>query len=386
MEPDLIGFKHLLNTEETLIYDTTLSFVKKSVLPVITKAYEEAFFQRSWIEELANLGLLGLTLPESVGGANCGAVSYGLVCQALEQGDSALRSFVSVQNSLCMFPIFTYGSVQQQERWLPLMAQGKVIGCFGLTEPQGGSDPNAMETYAKKVEGGWLINGSKQWITNAPIADLAIIWARTEQGIRGWIVETEREGFDIQTIPHKMSLRASPTGSLFLNDCFVPDSHYLPGSDIGLKAPLSCLTQARYGVAWGAIGAGITCFEMALDYSQNRTLFKRPLIGHQLIQKSLSEAYTALSKAQLLNLHVGRLKEQGPVNPTLVSMAKRDSCHTALTVARNMRDLLGGNGISLDYHVIRHMMNLESVSTYEGTDNIHHLILGQYLSGIPAFE
>ena len=382
---DLIQIEALLTPEEINIRDLVKAFVTEEVMPLITDAYEQATFPQHLIKRLADLGLLGLTLPPEMSGAGCGDVIYGLVCQELERGDSALRSFVSVQNSLCMYPIFTFGDEQQCQRWLPAMSRGDLTGCFGLTEAQGGSDPAAMLTTAKAVKGGWLLNGSKQWITNAPFADIAIVWAKTEEGIQAFVVEKETKGFERQKITHKMSLRASATGSLFFTDCFVPEDNRLAGTSQGLKAALSCLTQARYGVAWGAIGAAMACFDITLDYLSERHVFGRALSGFQLVQKALSETYTEIMKAQLLNLQTGRLKESGSANPVLISMAKRSACHQALKIAREMRNLLGGNGITLDYHVIRHMMNLESVSTYEGTDNIHHLILGQYLTGISAF-
>ncbi|MFN7096921.1 MAG: acyl-CoA dehydrogenase family protein [Gammaproteobacteria bacterium] len=383
---DLIQLDSLLSTEEKAIRDTVRQFVDTEVTPIMTEACEKAEFPKQLIKRLAELGVLGITLPDSVGGANAGYVTYGLVCQELERGDSGLRSFVSVQSSLCMYPIFTYGTDQQRQQWLPKMARGELIGCFGLTEPDGGSDPSAMKTHADKVEGGWLLNGSKQWITNAPFADLAVVWAKTKDGVRGFVVEKAFKGFERVEIHHKMSLRASATGSLFFTDCFIPDSHLLPGTSKGLAAALSCLTQARYGVAWGAMGAAMACFDIALDYLGSRQVFGKPLAGFQLIQKELADIYTEISKAQLLNLQTGRLKEQGSHDPTLASMAKMNACHQALQSARTIRSLLGGNGITLDYHVIRHMTNLESVYTYEGTDNIHHLILGKYLTGLNAFN
>lgn len=383
---DLIQFDALLTSEEKAIRDTVRHFVDTEVTPIMVDAYEKAQFPQHLIKRLADLGVLGITLPEHVGGLNAGYVTYGLVCQELERGDSGLRSFVSVQSSLCMYPIFTYGTEKQQQQWLPKMARGELIGCFGLTEPDGGSDPSAMKTHAEKVSGGWLLNGSKQWITNAPFADLAIVWAQTKAGVRGFIVEKEFAGFERREIHNKMSLRASATGSLFFNDCFIPDSNLLPGTEKGLGAALSCLTQARYGVAWGANGAAMACLEIALDYLGSRQVFGKPLAGFQLIQKDLADIYTEICKAQLLNLQSGRLKEQGYNDPTLASMAKMNSCQQALTAARMIRNLLGGNGITLDYQVIRHMTNLESVFTYEGTDNIHHLIIGKYLTGLNAFS
>ncbi|MBY0545539.1 MAG: acyl-CoA dehydrogenase family protein [Gammaproteobacteria bacterium] len=383
---DLIQIDALLTAEEKSIRDTVRHFVDTEVTPIMADCYENGHFPQALIKRFAELGLLGITLPEQLGGVGASYVAYGLVCQELERGDSALRSFVSVQSSLCMYPIFAYGSDEQRKNWLPKMAQGELIACFGLTEPDGGSNPSAMKTQAKKTKGGWLLNGTKQWITNATVADLAIVWANTEEGVRGFAVEKGFKGFSTTEIHHKMSLRASVTGSLFFTDCFVPDTHLLPGTSKGLGAALSCLTQARYGIAWGAMGAAMACFDVTLDYLGSRKVFGRPLTGFQLVQKELADSYTEICKAQLLNLQVGRLKEQGSHDPTFTSMVKMNSCEQALKIARAMRNLLGANGITLDYHVIRHMMNLESVYTYEGTDAIHHLIIGKYLTGLNAFE
>jgi glutaryl-CoA dehydrogenase len=325
-------------------------------------------------------------LPNEFGGAQASYVSYGLVCQELERGDSGLRSFVSVQSSLCMFPIFKFGSTEQKSHFLPQMAQGKIIGCFGLTEPDSGSDPGSMSTVAKKVSGGWKLNGAKLWITNATIADLAIVWAKTDAGIRGFIVEKNFAGFETNEIKHKMSLRASVTGELIFKDVFIPDSHLLPGTEKGLAAALACLNQARYGIAWGAMGAAMACFDIVRDYLLQRKQFDQPLANFQLIQKDLADIYSEIIKAQCLNLQVGRLKDQGKENPTMISLIKRNACREALSIARKCRNLLGANGISLEYHVIRHMLNLESVFTYEGTDNVHTLVLGSHITGLNAFS
>jgi len=385
MQNDPIAIDTLFTSDEKLIRDTVRRFVDADVTPLMKDAFEHALFPTPLIPKLAKLGLLGMSLPEALGGSNANAVTYGLVCQELERGDSALRSFVSVQSSLCMYPIFKHGTAAQHKLFLPNMAAGKLIGCFGLTESDSGSDPNSMKTTAKKTSGGWILNGSKLWITNAPIADLAIIWAKTKDGIRGFIVERSFKGFATQEITHKLSLRASATGEVILTDCFVPDSHYLPGSEKGLTAALECLTQARYGIAWGAIGAAMACYEIALDYAKTRIQFNKPIGAFQLIQKDLVDMFAAITQAQLLNLHIGRLKEQGQLNFMMVSLAKMNSCNIALDVARKARNILGANGISLDYPVIRHMVNLESVFTYEGTDNIHHLIIGKQLTGLDAF-
>lgn len=383
---DLLHIADLLSPEERLIRDSVRQFVEADVLPLLPHAYEAGEFPTTLIPKLANLGLLGMTLPEQYGGSSASPVSYGLVCQELERGDSGLRSFVSVQSSLCMYPIYQFGSEAQKQRFLPAMARGEVIGCFGLTEPNAGSDPASMKTHAEKVEGGWRLNGSKMWITNAPIADIAIVWAKTEQGVRGFIVEKEFSGLQRLEIKHKLSLRASVTGELVLSDCFVPDANLLPGTERGLGAALSCLTQARYGIAWGVMGAAQACFDAALDYTQQRQQFNKPLAAFQLIQKELADMYASLLSMQMFNWRMGRLKEQDKLSPVVVSIAKMQSCQAALQIARTARNLLGANGISLEYPVMRHMANLESVFTYEGTDNIHHLVVGNYLTGIAAFS
>jgi glutaryl-CoA dehydrogenase len=382
---DFLSLGESLSDEERLVQESVKRFVEESVMPVIGEAYEKASFPTEFIDESANLGLLGLTLPEEYGGSSASYTSYGLVCQELERGDSGLRSFVSVQNSLCMFPIYKYGSEEQRQTFLNEMAEGKLIASFGLTEPDSGSDPASMRTFAKKVSGGYLLNGSKMWITNAPIADLAVVWAQTEEGIRGFIVERDFDGFSTPEIHQKMSLRASRTGELVFENVFVPESHFLPGSVKGLSAPLSCLTEARFGIAFGAIGAAMACFDTAHQYCMERKQFDKPIASFQLIQKSLADMFTEITKTQCFNLQLARLKEEGRATHVMVSMAKKNACEVALNVARTCRNLLGGNGISLEYHIIRHMTNLESVFTYEGTDNIHTLAIGRYLTGINAF-
>lgn len=382
---DLFLLEEFLTDEEKLVRDTVRRFVDEDVIPKMLDAYEKGYFPKELITRSAELGLLGLTLPEQYGGAGASYTCYGLVCQELERGDSGLRSFISVQSSLCMYPIFAYGSDAQKQKWLPRMARGEVIGCFGLTEPDAGSDPSSMRTVAKKVSGGWELTGSKMWITNAPIADIAIVWAKTDQGIRGFLVEKEFKGFTRNEIKHKMSLRASNTGELVFENCFVPDENYLPGSEKGLAAPLGCLTQARYGIAWGAMGAAMACYEIAVDYTKERKQFDKPIASFQLIQKDLADMLTEIVKTQCLNYRLGQLKDAGKSTFTMVSMAKMNACREALKIARMARNLLGGNGISLEYHVIRHMTNLESVFTYEGTDNVHHLIVGKHITGISAF-
>lgn len=382
---DLLFLDEELNDDERMIRDTVARFVSSEVVPVMAESFENASFSRDLIKRSAEIGLFGLTLPAEYGGSDASYVAYGLVCQELEKGDSGLRSFVSVQSSLCMYPIFRLGSEDQRVRFLPGMAAGDIIGCFGLTEPDCGSDPAGMRTQAKKVDGGWCLNGAKIWITNASIADIAIVWAKTDKGIRGFIVDTQSPGVNCPEIKLKMSLRASITGELFFDNVFVPDENLLPGSEKGLGAALSCLSQARYGIAWGAMGAAIACFDITRAYLLDRKQFNKPLASFQLIQKDLADMYTEILKAQCLNLHIGRLKAKGRETPAMISLAKGNSCREALKIARKCRNLLGANGISLEYHVIRHMLNLESVFTYEGTDNVHTLVLGKHITGINAF-
>jgi glutaryl-CoA dehydrogenase len=383
---DLLFLDEQLNDDERMIRDSVARFVSNDVTPLMAESFEHAQFPQVLIRKSAEMGLLGLTLPAEYGGAEASYVAYGLVCQELERGDSGLRSFVSVQSSLCMYPIFRYGSEEQKLRFLPGMAAGEIIGCFGLTEPDFGSDPSGMRTTAKKVAGGWCLNGAKMWITNAPIADIAIVWAKTDAGVRGFIVETNSKGLSRPEIKLKMSLRASITGELVFDNVFVPDENFLPGSDKGLGAPLSCLSQARYGIAWGAMGAAMACFDITRDYLLERQQFNKPLASFQLIQKELADMYTEIIKAQCLNLQIGRIKDNHRENPVMISLAKGNACREALEITRKCRNLLGANGISLEYHVIRHMLNLESVFTYEGTDNVHTLVLGKHITGINAFS
>lgn len=384
---DFLRLDNLLSSEEKMIRDATRQFIEEFVTPGITVAYEEGVFPTELIPKLANLGLFGMTLPTQFGGQQASEIAYGLVCQELERGDTGLRSFVSVQNSLCMYPIYAYGSQAQQQQWLPKMAKGEVIGCFGLTEPDAGSDPASMKTTAKKVQDGWLLNGSKMWITNATLADIAIVWAKIDdKNVRGFIVEKSFEGFSTHEIKHKGSLRASITGELVFENCFVPDSNLLPKTDKGLSAALGCLTKARFGIAWGVIGAAMDCYERTKRYVLERKQFGKPLASFQLIQKDLVEMFNEIVKAQLYNLRLGQLMQSHEATYVMVSMGKMNACREALKIARMARNLLGANGISLEYHVIRHMNNLESVFTYEGTDNMHHLIVGRHLTDISAFE
>jgi glutaryl-CoA dehydrogenase len=381
---DLFDVRASLTDEERMVQDSVARFVDDAVLPIIRPHFENHTFPRELVGELAALGLLGSSL-EGYGCAGMNAVSYGLICQELERGDSGLRSFVSVQSSLCMYPIYTYGSDEQKNRYLPRMAKGELIGAFGLTEPHGGSDPANMKTHAKRRGTDWVLNGGKMWITNSPIADIFIIWARTEDGIRGFLVERGTKGLETPEIEKKFSLRASATGAIFLTDVVVPDSAMLPGSTCGIKAPLSCLTQARYGITWGVIGAAQACLREVLEYSKTRILFNRPLAATQAIQIRLAEMSRKITLSQLLSLQLGRLKDQGLMTPSHVSLAKWNNCRAAIEVARDARDILGGSGISAEYVPIRHALNLESVITYEGTETIHQLTIGRELTGINAF-
>lgn len=380
---DLYDVRAELSEEEAMVQDSVARLVDEKVLPVIREAFENHTFPEELVPEVAALGLLGSSL-EGYDCAGLNAICYGLICQELERGDSGIRSFVSVQSSLVMFPIHAYGSEEQKQRWLPAMARGEAIGCFGLTEPQGGSDPSNMKTHAKRDGDDWIINGSKMWITNGNIADAAVIWAMTDEGVRGFIVETDTPGFTAQKIENKFSLRASITSALFLDNVRVPNESVLPGV-VGLKGPLSCLTQARYGITWGVIGAAQACLSEALNYAQERVLFHRPLTHNQSIQQRLADMARQITTAQLLSLQLGRLKDQGRMTPTQVSVAKWNNCRAALDIARDARDILGGAGISAEYVPVRHMLNLESVITYEGTETVHQLIVGKELTGVNAF-
>ena len=381
---DLFDVRSLLSEEERAVQDSVARFTNERVLPIIGDAFDQARFPEELVPEVAALGLLGATLPAEYGGGDLGAVSYGLICQELERGDSGLRSFVSVQSSLCMYPIYAYGSEEQRRQWLPAMARGELIGCFGLTEAHGGSDPASMKTRAVRDGSDWRITGSKMWITSGPVADLAIVWAQTEDGIQGFVLEKGMAGFTTQEIKHKMSLRASLTGALYFDDVRVPDSHRLPNVK-GLKGPLGCLTQARFGISWGPIGSAIACLDEALGYARERVLFGRPLAATQSAQIKLAEMARRITTAQLLALQLGRLKEAGQLQPQQVSLAKWNNCRMAIDIARECRDLLGGAGITTEHVAIRHALNLESVITYEGTETVHQLVIGRELTGISAF-
>jgi glutaryl-CoA dehydrogenase len=380
---DLYDLRSELSEEEIMVKDSVSRYVDDKVIPLMREAFENHLFPHHLIGEVAELGLLGSSI-EGYDCAGLNSVSYGLICQELERGDSGLRSFVSVQSSLVMFPIHAYGSEEQKQRWLPAMARGEAIGCFGLTEPHGGSDPSNMKTHAKRDGDDWILNGSKMWITNATIADAAVVWAKTDEGIKGFIVEKDMPGFETQEIENKFSLRASVTGALFFNNVRVPEANVLPGAS-SLKAPLSCLTQARYGISWGVIGAAQACLNEVLDYTQDRVLFGRPIANTQTIQIRMADMARQITTAQLLSLRLGRIKDSGQLSPTQVSLAKWNNCRAALDIARDARDILGGAGISAEYVPIRHMLNLESVITYEGTETIHQLIVGKELTGVNAF-
>jgi glutaryl-CoA dehydrogenase len=380
---DLFDVRGELSEEERIVQDSVGRFVDEKVLPIIGRHFEDHTFPRDIIPELAHLGILG----SSIHGYDCAglnSICYGLICQELERGDSGLRSFVSVQSSLVMYPIFSFGSEEQRQRWLPAMAKAEAIGCFGLTEPHGGSDPSNMKTYARKDGSDWIINGAKMWITNGTIADVAVVWAKTDEGIRGFLVEKGTKGFDAPEIERKFSLRASITSALYFDNVRVPKANMLPGVQ-GLRGPLSCLTQARYGIAWGVIGAAQACLKDLIAYTETRELFGRPLNRTQTIQRRLADMARRITTAQLLALQLGRLKDRERMSPTQVSLAKWNNVRMALDIARDCRDMLGGAGISVEYSPMRHMLNLESVITYEGTETVHELVVGKELTGVDAF-
>ena len=382
---DYLDLDEQLSEDERMVRDAVRDWVSRRYLPLVMEHFEAGTFPHEVTPELADLGVFGPTVPEQYGGAGLNNVAYGLICQELERGDSGLRSFVSVQGSLVMYPIHSMGSEEQRRRWLPELASGRTIGCFGLTEPDFGSNPGGMLTTAVKKGGEWVLNGRKMWITNGTGCGVAVVWARAPEGVLGFLVPGDAKGFSAPEQKHKFSLRASVTSELVLEDVVVPDSARLPGAQ-GLKAPLSCLSQARYGIAWGALGAALACFDEALQYSKERIVFDKPLAGFQIPQKKLADMATQISLAQLMALRLGRLKDQGKLSPAQVSMGKRNNVHMALETARVCRDMLGANGISLEYQVGRHLCNLESVITYEGTHDIHTLAIGQELTGIPAFR
>jgi glutaryl-CoA dehydrogenase len=381
---DFLNIDSLLDDEEREIAKTVRRFVTDRVLPEIGDWYEQAVFPRDLIKEMGAMGLLGMHL-DGYGCAGTNAVSYGLACLELEAGDSGLRSFVSVQGSLAMFPIRTYGSDEQKERWLPPMAAGDAVGCFGLTEPDSGSDPGSMKTFARRDGADWVLNGTKMWITNGNVADVAVVWARTDDGVRGFLVPTDTQGFTANLIGRKMSLRASVTSELVLDNVRLPDSAVLPGV-VGLRGPLSCLNEARFGILFGAVGAARACYQAALDYTTTREQFGKPIAGFQLIQRKLVEMMVAVNRSALTAIHLGRLKDTGQITPAQVSFGKFDNVRNALDVAREARNTMGASGITLDYPVIRHLTNLESVFTYEGTNEVHTLMLGEAITGLAAYR
>jgi len=382
---DLLELDRLLSDEERAVRDTVRDWVKSRILPEIAEWFERGELpSRELARELGGMGLLGMHL-EGYGTAGASAVMYGLACHELEAGDSGVRSLVSVQGSLAMYPIWKFGSEEQKEAWLPRMATGEAIGCFGLTEPDIGSDPASMRTSARRDGSDWVLNGTKMWITNGGVADVAVVWARTDDGIRGFVVPTETPGFTANDIERKISLRASVTSELVLDDVRLPEEAVLP-EVTGMRGPLSSLSEARYGIVWGSMGAARACFETALDYAKTRTQFGKPIGAFQLTQRKLVEMAVEINKGMLLALHLGRMKDEGRVRPEQVSLGKLNNVHEALAICREARSILGANGITLEYPIVRHMNNLESVYTYEGTHEIHTLILGKALTGLDAFD
>jgi glutaryl-CoA dehydrogenase len=381
---DFLDIDGLLSDEERLLRDTVRGFVSDRILPDISQWWEDGTFPREMAKEMGALGLFGMHL-DGYGCAGVSNVMYGLACRELEYGDSGVRSFVSVQGSLAMFPIWKFGSEEQKQTWLPRMAAGEVIGCFGLTEADSGSDPSSMKTNARRDGSDWILNGSKMWITNGSIADVAVIWARTDEGVRGFIVPTDTPGFSAPLIHRKASLRASVTSELVLSDVRIPDDFVLPGV-ASMRGPLSCLNEARFGILWGVVGAARACYQSALEYSGERRQFDQPIAGFQLTQQKLVDMMVAIQRASMVALHLGRRKDDATLTPEQISFGKLDNVRQALDVARTARSILGGNGITLEYPVFRHMANLETVYTYEGTNEIHTLILGNSLTGIPAFS
>ncbi len=381
---DFFCLDELLTHEQRLVRQTVREFVDEEVLPRIRESFETGHFPIDLVPKLGKLGLLGAMLKE-YGGAGIDAIAYGLAMQELERGDSGVRSFCSVQNGLVIYPIYAFGSPEQKERWLPRLISGAAVGCFGLTEPAHGSDPGAMETTAKRDGNFYILNGVKSWITNANLAQVAVVWAKLDGVVRGFLIERGTKGFSTGKIEHKLSMRASDTGELYLNDCRVSKENLLPGVE-GLKGPLLCLNQARYGIAWGAVGAAMACYEEALNYAKERVQFGKPIASFQLVQQKLVAMLSEITKAQLLCYRLGQLKDENKIRHTHISLAKRNNVAMALKIARTARDILGANGITLDYQSFRHMVNLETVYTYEGTHDIHTLILGQDITGIEAFR
>ena len=382
---DYYNIESLLTPEEIMIRDTVREFVSDEIIPIIEKYNRESKFPSQLVPKMAELGLFGNTLPQKYGCAELNYVSYGLIAQELERGDSGIRSFVSVQSSLVMYPIFRFGSDEQKDNWLPQLANGTKVGCFGLTEPDFGSNPSGMVTKAERVDGGFLLNGAKMWITNGTIADVAVVWAKLDGVVRGFLVEKGMKGFTAPEMKGKHSLRASVTSELIFDNVFLPEKNLLPKTE-GLKNALMCLNQARYGIAWGVVGAMMACYDSALNYAKSRKQFSKPIAGYQMTQEKLVYILTEITKAQLLNLQLGRMMDKGDAKHVHVSMAKRNNCEKALEIARISREIHGANGILDEYPVMRHSANLESVKTYEGTHEMHTLILGEDITGIPAFE
>lgn len=384
---DYYSLDEWLSAEEKMTRTMVREFLEKEVEPLVVEAFhrENPLDMREIAPKMGQLGMIGPFIPEEYGGVATNYVTFGLVCQEVERVDGALRSFIAVQSGLVMYPIWKFGSEAQKQKWLPLLAAGKKIGCFGLTEPNSGSDPGSMETTARKDKGSWVINGTKQWITEASTADVALVWARTGEGVRGFLVERGAEGFTQTFQKNKGSMRASDVGELAFSDCRVPPENMLPDAK-GLRSPLSCLDQARYGISWGAIGAAMDCYETALNYTKEREQFGAPLASYQLVQEKLVNMLIEITKGQLLAYRLGRLMDEGKAKYTHISLAKKNNVAVARMCSRTARELLGANGISLDYSPIRHMANIESVYTYEGTDDIHTLILGHDITGIPAFK
>ncbi len=384
--PDFYNLTELLTEEELMIQKTAYEFVQSEFMPLVNEHYEKSTFPLDFATKLGELGFMGSSLPEESSGAGVSNVAYGLILHELERGDSGLRSFASVQGSLVMYPIHAYGSEEQKAKWLPGLGAGTKIGCFGLTEPNFGSNPGGMATRCSRDGDDWVINGSKMWITNGSLADVALVWARDDDGlVRGFLLEKGAKGFTTNDIHGKLSLRASITSELSMTNVRVPDSARLPNIE-GLKGPLSCLTQARYGIAWGMVGAAVDCYNTALDYSKERKQFSKPIAGYQLTQSKLADMVTQITESQLMVYRLGRLKDEGKMSFQQVSMAKRNNCVMARDIAKIAREILGANGIMDDYSPMRHMANIESVFTYEGTHEMHTLILGQDVTGIPAYD
>lgn len=382
---DYYNIESLLSEEEVMIRDTVREFVSGEIIPIIEEHNRNSTFPMDLVSQMAEMGLFGSTLPAKYECAEMNNVAYGLVMQELERGDSGVRSFVSVQSALVMYPIFAFGSEEQKDYWLPLLAKAEKIGCFGLTEPDYGSNPGGMVTKAEKADGGYRLNGAKMWITNGTIADVAVVWAKLDGVVKGFLVEKGMEGFSAPEMKGKHSLRASVTSELILDNVFVPEKNLLPKTD-GLKNPLMCLNQARYGIAWGVVGSMMACYDTALNYAKSRKQFSKPIAAYQMTQEKLVYMLTEITKAQLLNVQLGRMKDNDTLKFTHVSMAKRNNCEKALDIARVAREILGANGILDEYPIMRHAANLESVKTYEGTHEMHTLIIGNDITGFPAYD